>query len=114
VAATMVHELDEDILLNTNSSLNAERHFRRRKRRSLLAQSSLSFEEEEPIKTDLIEDINNNQEKKSEEISENVQPVSIESLSLNENNEKKEDISVENKESNDRTTPANRLRGRSE
>jgi hypothetical protein len=72
-----------------------------------LAQSSLSFEEEEPIKTDVIEDINNNQEEKSKEISENVQPVSIESLSLNENNEKKE-------ESNDRTTPPNRLRERSE
>jgi len=53
-----------------------------------------------------IDDNNNNtQEEKSQEINENVQPISLESLSLDENNQKKED-------SNNKITPPNRLGGR--
>jgi hypothetical protein len=101
--ATTIDALDQDILLNTNPSLNTERHFRRRKRRSSLSQTSSLNDEIEPIITDSIEQI---QEDKSPEIKENLPPISIENLSLNENNQKKE-------ESNDKMTLYNHLRGRS-
>jgi len=58
-AAATNEELDEDIILNTNSTLNTElnteRHFRRRKRRSTLTKISSSNDETEPLITDSIE-----------------------------------------------------------
>jgi len=68
--------------------------------------------ESEPIVTDSIEKIDDNnnnisiQEEKSEENNKNLEQISIENLSLNENNQEKQ-------ESNDKITPPNGLRGRS-
>jgi hypothetical protein len=111
LTATINDELDEDVIINTNASLNTDRHFRRRKRRSSLTRSSSSNDETETIEK--LDNNNNNQDEKSQEISDNSQPVTIESLSLNENNEKKDDNVVENTESNDKAIRSGHFRGRS-
>ncbi|CAF1169407.1 unnamed protein product [Adineta steineri] len=112
----IVPKLNEDILVNTTSISNTERHFRRRKRRSSLTHS-LSLDDSELSKTDCIRKIddnnnnNNEEEEKLQEISTDSQSLSLESVQLNENNEKK-DISVETEESNEIITPPSQLRSR--
>jgi hypothetical protein len=99
------NELDEGVILNKNSSLNVDPHFRRRKRRSSLTRTSLSIDEtEEPIITDSIEKVDTIKEEKSQEIKEDLQPIALQSLSLNGNNVQKEDNPLENEEFN--STPA--------
>ncbi|CAF2837607.1 unnamed protein product [Rotaria sp. Silwood2] len=115
-ASVMTDDSNEDSILSVNSLLNSERHFRRRKRRTSLTRQSSSNDEPEVIKIDSIEPIDNNQEKELDDIAENLQRISIENISSDENNEIKEDISVENGESSDKTTPSRfrtrRLRSR--
>lgn len=106
----MIDEPSEDIILNINSLLNTERHFRRRKRRTSLTKSSSSIDETDFIKTDSIEKTDYNQEEKSQDpIDDSLQQISIEALSLNDNNEKQED----NEEVDNETNTSNRIRGRS-
>ncbi|CAF4840427.1 unnamed protein product [Rotaria sp. Silwood1] len=118
VASTMIDDLNEDNLLNTNSLLNIERHFRRRKRRTSLTRQSLSNDETDltTLQTDSIEQTdnnnNNNQEQKIDDINENLQQISIDNLSLNDNNEKIEDNVIENGDSNDKTVSPSRFRSR--
>jgi len=120
-AATIIDELDDETILNTTSSLNVECEFCKPKQHSSLTRtssSSSSNDETGSIITDSIEKTDdnnndNNQKEKSQEIGENLQPIAIESLSLNENNEKKEDNLVGNEESNNKNPPSNRFRGRS-
>jgi hypothetical protein len=93
--------------------LNVDRHFRRRKRRSSFTRTSASSDDTPPITTDPIEKIdnnNNNQDEKSQEISDNLQPVLIENLSLDE---KKDANLVKNDESIDKIPSSNFPRRRS-
>ncbi|CAF0900631.1 unnamed protein product [Rotaria sordida] len=115
----MIDDLNEDSILNANLLLNDTRHFRRRKRRaSLTRQSSSSDDSIEPLKIDSIEPIitdSNEQnviheEEKLDTINENLQQLSIENLSLNDNNEINEDNLLENTESNDKTFTPSRFR----
>jgi hypothetical protein len=99
--ATTTDEIDEDVLLNANSTLNIERHFRRRKRRSSLTKTSSLDDKIEPITTDSIEKVDDNNNNTTVQ-EDNAQPIIIEGLSLHEK-----------EESNDKTTPPIRLRARS-
>jgi hypothetical protein len=111
-------QVDDDSLFDTSPSINnndlhCERHFRRRKRRSSLTKTPSLNDETELIVTDSIEKVDNNNnnntninEEKTQENNEITQPISIENLSLEENNQGQQ-------ESNDKTTPSNRFRGRS-
>ncbi len=98
---TTTDEIDEDVLLNANSTLNIERHFRRRKRRSSLTKTSSLDDKIEPITTDSIEKVDNNNNNTTVQ-EDNAQPIIIEGLSLHEK-----------EESNDKTTPPIRIRARS-
>ncbi|CAF2054159.1 unnamed protein product [Rotaria magnacalcarata] len=97
-------ELNGDSILDSNSPLNAERHFRRRKRRTSLTRTSLSNDENELTKTDSIEQTNSNQEDGVEDLNETLERISL--------NEKKEDHSVKNEELNDKTDSPGRFRAR--
>jgi len=109
LTATTIDDLDDGIILNANSSLNTECHFRREKLQSSLTKKASLNDETKPIIIDSIEKIgdnNNNEEGKSQKINENSQPISIEHLSLEEKNQEKQ-------ESNYKTTPSKQLPGRS-
>ncbi|CAM2723537.1 unnamed protein product [Rotaria socialis] len=97
-------ELIGDSILDSNSPLNAERHFRRRKRRTSLTRTSLSNDENELTETDSIERTDSNQEDRVEDLNETLERISL--------NEKKEDNSVKNEELNDKTVSPGRFRVR--
>lgn len=99
-------QLNEDILIETNSPLNegdapGERHFRRRKRRSSLTRNSLSLDEAQPT-TDLIEKVNVN----TTDIKANIEPAQnpVETLKLTENDDK-ENKNIIEQESLDNKAP---------
>ena len=94
LTSTKLDELNDDSILNSNSSLNAERPVHRRKRRISTTRTSLS-------ETDSMEDNSSNQEEKLQDLNE-----TLEQISLNENTEKTND-------SNDANIPPGRLRTRS-
>ena len=82
-----IDEADEDVLSNTNSVLNTDRHFRRRKRRSSVTKTP----QFEPVTSEKVDDNNNNTDSIQEDDS---QPISTD-------------------EKDDQTTPSNHIRGRS-
>lgn len=95
--------MNEDTILNSASLLNAERHFRRRKRRTSLTRTSTSDNESEPEKNDSIEPNNSKPEDNSvDDLNEN-----LERISLNENTDKKSESS------NTQSTSSGRSRIRS-
>ena len=117
---TVDNELDEDVILDTDLPLNIDRHFRQQKQCSSLTRTSSSSDDILPIATDSIEktdDNNNNRNEKSQKITEDTQPISIESLSLNEKKDDKpveniDDNPAESAESNDTTTSSTIIRRR--
>ncbi|CAF1906066.1 unnamed protein product [Rotaria magnacalcarata] len=88
LTSTKLDELNDDSILNSNSSLNAEPQVRRRKRRTAITQTSES-------QSNTVEHNNSNQDLNE----------TIEQISLNENSEKTD-------ESSDTTIPPGRRRGR--
>ena len=100
----MSNELEEDVPLQTSATVNTEQSMPRRKRPSSLMKTLSSDDQTEPLITDSIEkvDDNNNHTASTEETNENIPPISIEALSIEEKKE----------ESNDQNTLSHPIRGR--
>ena len=103
-------EFESDALCSIYPSNNVERHFRRRKRRSSLTRLSTSSDDSPTVLANAPDFNNNRQEAKSEEVTENTEPISLNSLSLNP---KSEETPVENKDSTETASPVGRYRARS-
>ena len=86
-----IDDIDEDVLLNVNSTLNAERYFRRRKRHLSLAKTSPNDDKTEPVISEKVDDNNNN----------------------TNTIEKEDSQSISTDEKEEQTAPSNHIRGRS-
>ncbi|CAF1033603.1 unnamed protein product [Adineta ricciae] len=106
---TTTKNLDQDGIVDTTASVIPERHFRRRKRRSSWTPSSCStIDESKPLQTDSVAKSNDSQKDKSQPITDNSQPISLESLSLEDNSVKTEELN----KSPETSITSSRLRSR--
>ncbi|CAF4606522.1 unnamed protein product, partial [Rotaria magnacalcarata] len=92
-------DFSDDIILNSNSSLNGILDFRRQKESASLTQT---FDENQLTKTDPIEQNNSNQEDKVKDINETLESISLD--------EKQEDNLVKSNEFNNNTIKPSRFR----
>ncbi|CAF4252926.1 unnamed protein product, partial [Rotaria magnacalcarata] len=91
-------DFSDDIILNSNSSLNGILDFRRQKESASLTQT---FDENQLTKTDPIEQNNSNQEDKVKDINETLESISLD--------EKQEDNLVKSNEFNNNTIKPSRF-----